>query len=65
MLTVSTRLHGECGIEDVAVSLPCVVGASGVERVLPPELAMGELEELRKSAEAVRRTALEAEMQLV
>lgn len=65
VLTVSTRLHGECGIDGVAVSLPCVVGASGVERVLPPELAEGEMEELRKSAEAVRGTALEAEMQLV
>ena len=65
VLTVSTRLHGECGVDGVALSLPCVVGRGGVERVLSPALASAELKALRESADAIRATALEGEMQLV
>ncbi len=65
VLTVSTRLHGECGIEDVALSLPCAVGACGIERVLPPALTPTELIALQGSADAIKGTALEAELQLI
>ena len=65
VLTVSTHLNGACGISDVALSLPCVVGALGVERVLPLKLAPGEQEALERSAEAIRATSMESELELV
>ena len=37
ILPLSTVLSGEYGIHDVALSLPCVVSAAGVEQVLTPE----------------------------
>lgn len=65
VLTVSTLLNGEYGLRDVAVSLPCVVGARGIERVLPLELSAAELEALKKSAETVRAFKETAELQRV
>ena len=65
VLTVSTHLHGECGIEGVALSLPCVVGSLGVERVLPLSLDRSEQEALKQSAEAIRAVAMESELELV
>jgi len=46
--------RSEYGIVGAALSLPCVVGRGGVEKVLTPELAPGEEEALRKSAERVK-----------
>lgn len=54
VLTVSTLLRGEYGIQDVCLSLPSVVGRSGVMRVLPVPLNAGEVEALRASAAAIR-----------
>ena len=65
VLTVSTRLHGECGIDGVALSLPCVVGSVGVERVLPLALDSREQEALKRSADAIRAVAMESELELV
>ena len=65
VLTVSTRLHGECGIDGVSLSLPCVVGSLGVERVLPLKLDAQEQEALKRSAEAIRATSMESELELV
>ena len=45
--------------------LPCVVGASGVERILPLSLREEELNALHRSADAVRAMTLEADLQLV
>ncbi|HEV2863986.1 MAG TPA: L-lactate dehydrogenase [Pyrinomonadaceae bacterium] len=57
VLPVSTRLTGQYGISDVYLSLPCVVGRRGVERVVEIPLDEGELAGLRASAELLRRTA--------
>jgi L-lactate dehydrogenase len=57
VLPVSTRLAGQYGISDVYLSLPCVVGRRGVERVVEIPLDDRELEGLRASAELLRRTA--------
>lgn len=57
VLPVSTLLTGEFGISDLYLSLPCVIGAGGVERVLELELPESEQAALRASANAVR-TAL-------
>jgi L-lactate dehydrogenase len=53
-LPVSSLLHGEYGVEDVCLSLPCVVGEGGVKRVLRPTLSETEFDLFRKSAEAVK-----------
>ncbi|MBB5747564.1 L-lactate dehydrogenase [Brevundimonas variabilis] len=38
VLPVSTQLTGQYGLTDLCLSLPCIVGAGGVERVLMPDL---------------------------
>lgn len=55
ILPVSTPMAGEFGIEGVFLSLPCVIGAGGVERVLVPELSGLEQAALHRSAEVIRQ----------
>jgi L-lactate dehydrogenase len=52
---VSTLLQGQFGINDVCMSLPCVVGREGIARVLPVSLNDTEADALRQSAAALRR----------
>ena len=54
ILTVSSLLTGEYGLAGMCLSLPCVVGRHGVERVIPVKLTPEEEWQLRRSAEAVR-----------
>lgn len=54
VLPVSTLLTGQFGVEGVYLSLPCVLGARGVVRVLEPELDADEMAGLRASAEILR-----------
>lgn len=54
VLPVSAMLTGEFGITDVYLSLPCILGAGGVRRVLQPELDAVEVEALRASAATLR-----------
>ena len=56
VLPVSTLTTGQYGIEGVYLSLPCVLGRGGVERVVEIPLDESELEGLRASAETLRRT---------
>jgi len=56
ILTVSSLLTGQYGISDICLSLPCVVGRRGVEKVIPIKLTPDEENALRRSAEAVRGT---------
>lgn len=56
VLPVSTMLTGQYGIDGVYLSLPCVVGRGGVERVVALPLDEAELAGLRASAEVLRRT---------
>ncbi len=62
VLPVSTLLSGEFGISDVFLSLPCILGAGGVERILLPALSVEEQEALHRSAACIRqaRATLEA-----
>lgn len=60
VLTVSTLVEGHYGIRDVCLSLPAVIGAGGVRRVLPVPLADDEVAALRRSAQAVRDAINEA-----
>ena len=50
---VSSILHGQYGIDGVALSLPSVLGASGVEQVLDTPLSEDEKAKLRASADAI------------
>lgn len=54
ILTVSSLMHGEYGIEDLCLSVPCIVGAGGIHKVIDAELSDDELGKLRASADAIR-----------
>jgi len=54
-LPVSVVVDGFLGVKDVCLSLPAVVGRSGVERILHPRLNEAETEAFRRSAAAVQQ----------
>lgn len=56
---VSARLTGQYGISEIFLSLPCILGASGVERILAPDLTAEEQAGLVTSAKTLK-TALAA-----
>jgi len=58
VLTVSTLLQGEYGLEEVCLSVPCLVGSKGIERVVETILAEDEMEGLANSAEVIRSAIL-------
>lgn len=53
-MPVSALIDGYLGIDDVCLSLPCVVGRQGIVRQLHPELSADEQEAFRASAAVVR-----------
>ena len=55
VLAVSTLLTGQYGIADVCLSLPCILGANGVARVLSPALDGAEHDGLVASAAVLRQ----------
>lgn len=55
VLTVSRVQQGAFGLQDVALSLPTVVGHGGGTTVLEPALDPAELAALRQSADVLRR----------
>ena len=54
ILPVSSIQKGEYGIENVALSIPAIVGREGVEKVVPIKLSDNEKKELIKSAETLK-----------
>ncbi len=56
VLTVSVRLEGEYGLEDVCLSVPCVVSRSGIERVLLADLYPEEQAALERSAKVLKKS---------
>ncbi len=54
ILTVSLLLQGEYGIDDICLSVPCVVGKTGVERIITAQLSEDEQAALKASARALR-----------
>jgi malate dehydrogenase len=52
---LSVMLAGEYGIDGIALTLPCVVGKGGVERILLPALTETEADELRQSAGEIEK----------
>ena len=54
-LPVSTLLTGQYGISDIFLSLPCILGAAGIERILAPNLTAEERAALVASAGALKQ----------
>lgn len=54
VLTVSIKLEGEYGIKDLCLSVPCVVGENGVERIIDARLSDAEGKALKASADVLR-----------
>lgn len=55
ILPVSSMMHGIYGLEDVVISMPAIVGKDGVEEVIPISLDEEEQEQLKKSAEVLKK----------
>lgn len=54
VLPVSALIDNYYGIKDVCLSLPCVVGKSGIKKILRLELSPVEQEQLKASADALK-----------
>lgn len=54
VLTVSTMANGRYGIDDVCLSLPCIVNGHGIAGEINPPLLDEELEKLQKSADSLK-----------
>lgn len=61
VLTVSSPAEDVCGVRDVSLSLPRLVGGSGVQDTFWPQLEEPEVDALRKSAQAIRDAIDETE----
>ncbi|MCR5101534.1 MAG: L-lactate dehydrogenase [Butyrivibrio sp.] len=54
ILPVSSALHGEFGIDGISLSMPAIVGANGVESLVPIKLDVYEEAALKKSGETLQ-----------
>ena len=61
VLTVSTMLDGEYGLQDICLSVPCIVSGGGVEKIIESRLPESELNALHASAEVLRGAIEELE----
>ncbi|MCH5333078.1 MAG: L-lactate dehydrogenase [Agathobacter sp.] len=59
ILPISTMMHGEYGIEDVVLSMPCIVGADGYETKVPIALDQEEVTALHESAGTLKKVLSE------
>ncbi len=55
VLPVSSILHGEYGIDGVALSMPAIVGRNGLETLVPITLSGEEQKKLQESAETLKQ----------
>ena len=56
MFPCSCLLQGEYGLEDICIGVPALIGKNGVEQIVEIELTEAEKNELKNSADAVRKT---------
>ena len=56
MIPCSAMLEGEYGESDICIGVPCILGKSGIEKIVEFELNAEEKELFAKSAAAVRNT---------
>lgn len=57
ILPVSSMMHGEYGIEGIALSMPAIVGLDGVETHVPISLNEEEQNRLKESARTLKQVA--------
>lgn len=62
ILPVSTVMHGEYDIEDVVLSMPCIVGKDGIETKVPITLNESEAEKLKESAKILKNIVKELDI---
>ena len=55
ILTISMLMQGEYDIDGVCLSVPCIVGKNGVERIITARLAKDEQAALKASANTIRK----------
>lgn len=54
ILPISSMLHGEYGIDGIALSLPAIVGKNGLETHVPIQLNQEEIQKLQQSAKTLQ-----------
>ena len=59
ILPISSMMHGEYGIEDVALSMPAIIGKNGMETHVPINLDEDEENKLKQSAEILKKILAE------
>ena len=59
ILPISTMMHGEYGIEDVVMSMPCIVGKNGYETKVPITRDQEEVTALHESASTLKEVLKE------
>lgn len=56
IVSVSSVLHGEYGIVDVALSVPSIVSSNGIERIIDDYLESSEFKRMKESFNVLART---------
>lgn len=60
ILPISTMMHGEYGIHDVVLSMPCIIGKDGYETKVPITLDQEEVTALHASASTLKKVLEDA-----
>lgn len=60
ILPVSVALHGDFGLDGVTLSMPAIVGKSGIETLVPIKLSAEEQAKLAASADTLKKVYKEA-----
>jgi L-lactate dehydrogenase len=55
VLPVSAMMRGELGISGVFLTIPCIIGATGIKGIVSRSDAVRELQQLRETASLIRR----------
>ena len=55
ILSVSSKINGEFGIEGISLSMPAIVGKDGIECLVPIQLNDDEIKKLKQSSETLKK----------
>jgi len=59
ILPISSMINGEYGINEIALSVPAILGKDGVEKIVPISLNEEEIKQLKNSAETLKNILAE------